>query len=95
MNLNELNIKNIEFDLQNGFFWVEFEGTDRSLQCCLMERKDGKGFRKAIDSIDCAYDWGINGDVNKWAADAEGELGDVHKYLMKQARKIGLKVYSF
>lgn len=91
MKLENLNISKVEYDLENGFFWVEFDN-DKSIQCCLIERKDGKGFRKAIDMNDNGYDWGMCEDVNRWAFNENGEGDHVLVFLLKQARKAGLQI---
>lgn len=89
-NLNELKITNREFDLDSGFFWVEFEG-GKSLQCCVHE--SSKPEKVVINESDCGHDWGICKDVNQWAVE-EGlaDWWDVNQSLMSEAEKIGISI---
>jgi len=81
------NAQEISIDLEYGFAYAH-DGDDNNnlLQVCLMQRKDGKGFKKAIDTRDCGYNEGIcgdyNGDVN--AADLDD--------FFSLARKFGIRV---
>ena len=97
-NLNELAIKNREVDLENGFFFVEFFG-DRSLQCCLVGKRDSCDeelyFVEQIEVGNSGHNEGICADVNAWAAqsDNEDDLWDeVELFLIEQARMIGVEI---
>lgn len=90
--LNELKIVNADYDLQTGFFWVEFEN-GKSLQCCLEYRKDEKGYKKSIKASDNGSGDGLSGDNNQWALDEESQDWlEIDNLLHKEARKLGIKV---
>ena len=94
-NLNELEIKNVEFNTDWGFFCVEFEN-GKSLQCCLkaITDKDGcyQGFYEQVEIDNNGYNDGICWDVNEWAADEDGEHKHIQDFLIEQAREIGLEI---
>ena len=97
-NLQNLEIKNVEFDLENGFFWVEFEN-GKVLQCCLKEQnqdenKNGLVFMEAIEVCNNGYNDGICWDANEWAADEDGDVEHINDFLIEQAREIGLEIVS-
>ena len=75
--------------LEFGFFSLEIDGI--SIQCCLQERKDGKGYKKVIDIADCGYDWGMCGKINQEAFKTFGKEKSL-MILIKEARKSGFKV---
>jgi hypothetical protein len=85
-----LNPENCEYDLEQGFFWVEY-GSSRVLQCCLSARKDESGYVKAITRNDSGFDWGL-------CADANGELVELFgsdacfDLLLSFARREGIKI---
>lgn len=91
-NLNELAVTNRDYDLELGFFWVEFENGE-SLQCCLkgVRDEDGNyvGYSAQVEIGNNGYDDGICADVNAWAKDA-----DVKDFLLEQARKTGLQIVA-
>lgn len=99
-NLSNLTITNREFDLNTGFFWVEFEN-GKSLQCCLKQEfdLDNEGnevnhhYVAEIDESDCGYDEGICAENNEWALDGENDW-DVNQFLMEQAREVGLQIVA-
>ena len=92
MKLSNLNITNVEYDLDNGFFWIEFDN-EKSIQCCLMKRKDGDGFKKAINFDDPGVAWGICADVNAWAA-PNGDYEFVYTTIKHEARKAGVRIIN-
>ena len=90
--LSELKIVNTDFDLDTGFFWIEFEN-DKSLQCCLQLRKDEKGYKKSIKADDNGSSEGLSGDNNDWALDEENpNWVNINDLLHKEARKLGIKI---
>ena len=89
--LNELKIVNTDYDLDLGFFWIEFEN-GKSLQCCLNQRKDLKGYKKEIDSNDNGSHWGLSGDNNEWALGEDQDFGEINNLLHREARKLGIKI---
>ncbi|WP_087546738.1 hypothetical protein [Acinetobacter sp. WCHA39] len=91
-NLNELKIVNTDFDLDTGFFWIEFEN-GKSLQCCLKLRKDLKGYKKEIVKNDNGSCEGLSGDNNDWALDEENpDWANINDLLHREARKLGIKI---
>lgn len=90
-NLTELKIVKTDYDLYSGFFWIEFEN-EKSLQCCLSQRKDLKGYKKEIDSNDNGSHWGISGDNNEWALGETQDFGEINNILYREARKLGIKI---
>ena len=91
-NLNELAVTKRDYDLELGFFWVEFEN-GKSLQCCLKgirdEDGDYVGYSTQVEIDNNGHDWGICAEVNEWAKDA-----DVEDFLLEQARKVGLQIVA-
>lgn len=61
------------------------------IQCCLVARKDQKGYKKTIDSSDCGATDGICGDVNKKAFEKYG-VENCMKKLFSEMKKLGLKI---
>lgn len=90
--MKNLNITNVEYDLDNGFFWIEFDNK-KSIQCCLMERRDGNGFKKSINFDDPGIVWGINADVNAWAA-PDDDYEFVYTTIKREARKAGVRIIN-
>lgn len=90
--LNEIAITKRDYDLESGFFWVEFDNGE-SLQCCLkgIRDEDGNyvGYSAQVEIDNNGYDDGICADVNEWAKDA-----DVEDFLLEQARKVGLQIVA-
>lgn len=82
------NIKAVDFNLEAGFFWIEFNNGE-NLQACLMMGK--RGYVKQLNRKDCGFDWGICGEVNQWAFD-EYEADEVLAFILKHARKAGLRM---
>lgn len=87
MNLSNLNITNVECDFDYGLFWIEFSNK-KSIQCCLMERKDGNGFKKAINFDDPGIVW-----VNAWAA-PDDDYEFVYTTIKREARKAGVRIIN-
>ena len=93
MKMENLSVKNAEYDLEAGFFWVVFEN-GKSIQCCLTERADGNGFKKVINFADPAIEWGINADVNAWAVTADDNYEFIYAVLKREARKAGVRIIN-
>ena len=95
--LNALTVKNVDYDVDNGFFWVEFEN-GKSVQCCLNALRDEDGdYIGYTDAIECdnnGYDEGICYDVNAWAKDEDGEIGHINDFLIEKAREAGLQIVA-
>ena len=94
MNLQNLEIINRDFDLQNGFFWVEFEN-GKILQCCLKAVYDENGligFNEQVELDNNGYNDGVCWDANEWAQDEDGEHAHIQDFLIEQAREIGLEI---
>lgn len=90
-NINELKIVNTDFDINTGFFWVEFEG-EKSIQCCLKQGQKGKYLRQ-IDRSNNGSSEGLSGDNNRWALDPETlDWSQIDSILHKEARIMGIKI---
>lgn len=86
--LNDLKITNRDYDLEHGFFWVEFEN-GKSLQCCL------KGGQKSIEAGNSGHDDGMSLDRNSWAVEQEiADWEEVELFLIEQARQVGIDIIS-
>lgn len=100
-NLNELAVTNRDYDLETGFFWVEFED-GKSLQCCLKAAKqdeqdlhdNGPQYLKQIEIDNNGFDEGLSYDCNAWAKDEDGEMGHVQDLLIEQARQYGIEIVA-
>ena len=93
-NLQNLEIINKDFDLQNGFFWVEFEN-GKILQCCLKSVYDENGligFNEQIELDNNGYNDGLCWDANEWAVSEDGDVDHINDFLIEQARSIGLEI---
>lgn len=94
-NINEMEIINRDYDLDSGFFWVEFEG-GKSLQCCLkgIRDEDGNyaGYAEQIEIGNNGFDEGLSWDCNEWAADEDGEAKHIEDFLLEQAKIAGLEI---
>lgn len=92
--LNTLKISNKDYDLETGFFWVEFSN-DKSLQCCLKQHgnDDSYYFKKEIELDNNGYSDGLSGENNAWAADGQ-EWGHINDFLIAQAREIGIAIIA-
>lgn len=101
INLNALEVVSREYDLENGFFWVEFEN-GKSVQCCLKELRQGEQelyengtvYLEQVELDNNGCNDGTCGDVNAWAADEEGEMEHVNDFLIEQAREAGLEIVA-
>lgn len=98
--LNELNVVNREYNLETGFFWVEFEN-GKSLQCCLVEQhqtdeeryKSGRSiYLEQVDINDNGFDYGLSWDNNQWAVGEDGEAEHIEEFLIEQAKQAGLEI---
>lgn len=100
-NINEMKIINRDYDLDSGFFWVEFEN-GKSLQCCLKLAKQdeqdlydiGSQYLNQIEIDNNGFDEGLCYDCNEWAKDEGGEMGHVQDFLIEQAREIGIEIVA-
>ena len=80
----------IEDSLKSGFVHI-LTDDNLTIQCCLEQRKDGKGYKKQIDATDCGENDGICGDVNEKAFSKYGKNNCIKK-LFSEMRKIGISV---
>lgn len=96
-----MEVLNFEYDLENGFAFIEVNGktdSDRmTVQCCLFEPKSDAekdtrpGFQMKIDQDDCGHNWGICGDANEKAFNYWGE-NRCMTLLFKYAEKNGIEL---
>lgn len=100
INLNDLNVVNRDYDLDSGFFWVEFEN-GKSLQCCLVQARRGDDLAEygalylgQVELDNNGFDDGLSYDNNAWAKDEDGEMGHINGFLIEQARMCGLEIVS-
>lgn len=100
INLNDLNVVNRNYNLDTGFFWVEFEN-GKSLQCCLVQARRGDDlveygplYLGQVDINDNGFDYGLNGDNNQWAVSEDGEAEHIEDFLIEQARMCGLEIVA-
>lgn len=83
-----MKITNTDYDLDAGFFWVEFEN-EKSIQCCLDHAKDDFiHIKRVIDNG--GYDDGLSGDCNEWFFDEFGK-DECLKLLKKESRELNIK----
>jgi hypothetical protein len=88
MNLKKSDIKNIEFDLKEGFAWAESDLLNSNLfQVCLERRIDEKGFKKEIKYNDDGYNEGLCADHNESLG--YSDLVACHRVFIKACRKAG------
>ena len=82
----------IDYDLENGFAFLWNDELDKPVfQVCLVQRKDGKGYRKAILERDCGWNEGICGGLN--FTNSTGETIKIVKaFFFTEARKAGIKI---
>ena len=82
----------IDYDLENGFVFMQNTDLDKTVfQVCLIQREDGNGFKKAIDSSDCGYKEGMCGDLNFQYTDLE-TIEIVKEFFFTLARKAGIRI---
>ena len=93
INLNELKVIDREYNLESGFFWVEFEDGG-SLQCCLKAKHDGLGYEAQIDTNNTGFDQGLSWNNNKWASHDDSECEHIDDFLLEQAQKVGLQLIA-
>lgn len=94
--INEMKIINREYDLDSGFFWVEFEG-GKSLQCCLKlygSEEEGLHYQPQIEIGNNGFVEGQNWDANEWAAGEDGDADHIEEFLIEQAREIGIQIVA-
>ena len=84
------NNLDIELALKYGFVHI-LTSDNLTIQCCLEQRKDGKGFKKAINRYDSGINDGICGDVNALAFEKYG-LEKCKKKLFIEMKKMGFKI---
>lgn len=84
---NNLDIK---LALKYGFVHI-LTSDNLTIQCCLEQRKDSKGFKKAINRFDSGINDGICGDVNALAIEKYG-LEKCKKKLFTEMKKMGFRV---
>jgi len=89
-----INIIKRDFDLIQGFAWIELEidGEEMTLQLCLEERqRKGEGHIKQF--LNCkgqsGFDWGLCAEANSNAVKELGE-GPCWDLLKKELRKVGV-----
>ena len=75
--------------LEFGFYGIKYSNI--TIQVCLQERKDKKGYKKCIDKNDCGHNDGICGDINKEALEKLGSELTL-EIILKAARKSGYKI---
>ena len=88
--LNELKIVNTDYDLDLGFFWVEFEN-GKSLQCCLVQDADFAYLPK-INSNDTGSSEGLSSDNNEWALGEDQDFGEINDLLISEAKKLNIEI---
>jgi len=89
-NINDLYT--IDYNLEYGFVFMQNTDLDKTVfQACLIQREDGNGFKKAIDSSDCGYNDGICGDLNFRYAELE-TIEIVKEFFFTLARKAGIRI---
>jgi len=82
----------IDYDIENGFAFLWNDGLDKPVfQVCLVQRKDGKGYKKAIQKNDCGWNDGICGDLN-FANSVSETIEIVKEFFFTEARKAGIKI---
>ena len=86
--LNNLKITNRDYDLENGFFWVELDN-GASLQCCL------KNYQSLIEVGNNGHDEGLCHDANEWAVEQGLANWDgIELFLIEQARQFGVTIVA-
>lgn len=82
----------IDYDLEDGFAFLWNDELDKNVfQVCLVQRKDGKGYRKAIRESDCGWNEGICGGLN-FASSTGETIKIVKAFFFTEARKAGIKI---
>ena len=77
-------------DTESGFAYAGKTDTENLFQVCLMERKDGKGYRKAIKRDNSGYNDGVCGDYNENQYPVG--LDNVYSKFTTFARSMGMKI---
>ena len=88
--LNTLKIVNTDYDLESGFFWIEFQN-GKSIQCCLVQNDDS-GFVAQINSDDTGASEGLSSDNNEWALGDDCDWGHINNLLIIEAKKLGIEI---
>ena len=84
--------RNLDIQLALKYGFVHILTSDNlTIQCCLEQRKDRKGFKKIINKYDNGINDGICGDVNAPAFEKYGQE-NCKKKLFTEIRKMGFKV---
>lgn len=95
-NLNDLTVTNAEYDLDNGFFFIELSN-GKSLQCCLKSYQEDEFsvpcFHAQIELDNNGYNNGLCADCNEWAV-FDGEWSHINDLLIDEARKIGIEIVA-
>lgn len=100
-NINEMAIKNVEADIEHGFFFVEFEN-GKSLQCCLKAQRqteeelfhNGVIFLNQIEVGNSGFNEGLCADCNEWAVGEDDEWEHIEEFLIEQARSNGVEIVA-
>jgi hypothetical protein len=94
--LNNLKIVNRDYDIEAGFFWVEFDG-GKSLQCCLVTKQDdcdSEPYHTAeIEVGNSGYTEGLCAECNEWGA-LDDEWSHIEDFLIEQARLKGIQIIA-
>lgn len=90
--MNNTTKFSIDYDLEYGFAFLQNNELDKTVfQVCLLQRKDGKGYRKAILESDCGWNDGICGKLN-FANSTIETVEIVKEFFFTEARKVGMKI---
>lgn len=64
---------------------------DVTIQCCLEQKKNQKGYKKSVNKEDSGFDDGICGEVNEKAFKKYGKEKCL-EFLLKELRKQGVRI---
>ena len=81
-----------DYDTETGFGWIRAIDTDNEeiyFQACLVQRADGRGYKKTIAQNDSGADWGLSGDANTRAI--EKHPGVIWTVFKREMRRLGIK----
>lgn len=81
-----------DVNTEDGFAYV-ITSDDLTIQCCLKQRKDEKGYKKEISKSDCGATDGLCGEANEKAFKRYGEE-ECMKFLFSIMRTLGVKVVA-
>lgn len=92
-----MNIIDSDYNIINGFFWVEFQD-GKSLQVCL--ENDLGRYLKTINLSDCGIDTGMCLDCNDWFFERnkglvhyDQKIAEAKSIIAKEAKKHGIICY--